>query len=84
MSFAVIGTLRCLVDGGKRYTLKQEHSYLVTPPDFFFGKNGNPPSDIIRKPHGRIAFAHAELMGYQMWEGAVHEGERAAAQMLAV
>lgn len=64
---------------------RQGHAYLVTPPGFFFGKDGNlPPSDIIRQPHGRIAFAHAELMGYQMWEGAVHEGERAAAQMLAI
>ncbi len=64
---------------------RQGHAYLVTPPGFFFGTDGNPPpSDIIRQPHGRIAFAHAELMGYQMWEGAVHEGERAAAQMLAV
>ncbi|MEM7277098.1 MAG: NAD(P)-binding protein [Pseudomonadota bacterium] len=62
---------------------RQGHAYVVTPPGFFFGKDGNPPpSDIIRKPHGRISFAHAELMGYQMWEGAAHEGERAAKQML--
>ena len=62
---------------------RQGHGYVVTPPGFFFGKDGNlPPSDVIREPHGRIAFAHAELLGYQMWEGAVHEGERAAEQML--
>lgn len=62
---------------------RQGHAYVVTPPGFFFGKEGEPaPSDVIRQPHGRIAFAHAELMGYQMWEGAVHEGERAAQQML--
>lgn len=62
---------------------RQGHAYVVTPPGFFFGKDGKPaPSDVIRKPHGRIAFAHAELMGYQMWEGAVHEGECAAQQML--
>ena len=49
---------------------------------FFFGKNGNPaPSDVIREPHGRISFAHAELLGYQMWEGAAHAGERAAHQL---
>lgn len=61
------------------------HAYVVTPPGFFFGKDGQPaPSDIIRKPHGRIGFAHAELLGYQMWEGAVNEGERAAEQMLAI
>jgi spermidine dehydrogenase len=62
---------------------RQGHAYVVTPPGFFFGKDGKPaPSDVIRKPHGRIAFAHAELLGYQMWEGAVHEGERAAQQVL--
>lgn len=62
---------------------RQGHAYVVTPPGFFFGKDGNPaPSDVIRKPHGRIAFAHSELLGYQMWEGAVHEGERAAQQLL--
>ena len=61
---------------------RQGHAYVVTPPGFFFGKDGKPaPSDVIREPHGRIAFAHAELLGYQMWEGAVHEGERAAKQM---
>ena len=64
---------------------RQGHAYLVTPPGFFFGKDGNPPpSDVIRKPHGRIAFAHSELMGYQMWEGAAHEGDRAAKQMLQI
>lgn len=62
---------------------RQGHAYVVTPPGFFFGKEGKPPpSDIIREPHGRIAFAHAELMGFQMWEGAAHEGERAAQQVL--
>ncbi len=60
---------------------RQGHAYVVTPPGFFFGKNGKPaPSDVIRQPHGRISFAHAELRGMQMWEGATHEGERAAHQ----
>lgn len=62
---------------------RQGHAYVVTPPGFFFpGDGGKAPSDVIREPHGRIGFAHAELLGYQMWEGAAHEGERAAAQML--
>jgi len=62
---------------------RQGHGYLVTPPGFFFGKDGNPaPSDVIRENHGRIAFAHSELKGYQMWEGAVHEGERAAQSII--
>jgi spermidine dehydrogenase len=61
---------------------RQGHAYAATPPGFFFGKDGKPaPSEVIRKPHGRIAFAHAELMGMQMWEGAVHEGERAGHQV---
>ena len=64
---------------------RQGHAYVVTPPGFFFGKDGAPaPSDVIREPFGRIGFAHAELLGYQMWEGAVHEGERAAEQMLKI
>jgi spermidine dehydrogenase len=61
---------------------RQGHAYVVTPPGFFFGKNGQAaPSDVIRQMHGRIAFAHAELIGAQMWEGAVHEGERAGQQV---
>jgi spermidine dehydrogenase len=64
---------------------RQGHAYAATPPGFFFGKDGKPTaSDVIRKPHGRIAFAHAELMGMQMWEGAVHEGERAGHQVAAM
>ena len=62
---------------------RQGHAYVVTPPGFFFGKGGKPaPADVIRRPHGRVTFAHAELVGMQMWEGAVHEGERAARQVL--
>ena len=64
---------------------RQGHAYVVTPPGFFFGKDGNPaPSNVIREPHGRIAFAHSELQGAQMWEGATQEGERAAKQMLKI
>ncbi len=61
---------------------RQGHAYVATPPGFFFGKDGKaPPADVIREPFGRIAFAHAELMGMQMWEGAVLEGERAGQQV---
>ncbi|QIB64577.1 NAD(P)-binding protein [Kineobactrum salinum] len=64
---------------------RQGHAYVVTQPGFFFGRDGAPaPSDVVRQPHGRIAFAHAELLGAQMWEGAVQEGERAAAQVAAL
>ena len=61
------------------------HAYVVCPPHFFFGKEGAPaPRDVIREGYGRIRFAHAELEGAQMWEGAVAEGERAARQLLEV
>ncbi len=61
---------------------RQGHAYAATPPGFFFGSNGKPAaSDVIRELHGRVAFAHAELKGMQMWEGAVHEGERAGEQI---
>ncbi|MEM1111696.1 MAG: NAD(P)-binding protein [Pseudomonadota bacterium] len=60
---------------------RQGHAYVATPPGFFFGQNGTlTPAEVIRQPYGRISFAHAELMGMQMWEGAVHEGERAGHQ----
>lgn len=61
------------------------HAYVVDPPGFFFGKDGKPaPKDVIRKRHGRIAFAHSELSGQQMWETAAQEGERAAQQILEI
>ncbi|MEM8500835.1 MAG: hypothetical protein AAF542_22660 [Pseudomonadota bacterium] len=61
---------------------RQGHAYAATPPGFFFGEgDAAAPSDVIRTRHGRIAFAHAELMGMQMWEGAVHEGQRAGQQL---
>jgi len=59
------------------------HAYVVCPPHFSFGKDGKPAArDVIREGYGRIRFAHAELEGAQMWEGAVAEGERAAKQVL--
>lgn len=61
------------------------HAYVVDPPGFFFGKDGQPaPKDVIRKRFNRMAFAHAELTGAQMWETASEEGERAAHQILEV
>lgn len=59
------------------------HAYVVDPPGFFFGKNGQPaPREILRKPFHRIAFSHSELTGTQMWETAADEGQRAATQLL--
>jgi spermidine dehydrogenase len=61
------------------------HAYVVDPPGFFFGKDGRPaPKEVIRKRFQRIAFAHSELSGAQMWETAADEGERAARQVLEV
>ena len=54
---------------------RQGHAYPVTPPGFFFGKDGSqPPADILREPRTDV-FAHAELKGYQMWKRAVHEAD---------
>ena len=59
------------------------HAYVVSPPGFYYGKHGHKSaSDIIREPHGRIAFAHSELTGAQLWTTAAEEGERAAKQIL--
>lgn len=61
------------------------HAYVVSPPGFYFGRNGKPaPRDVIRQSYGRIAFAHSELTGAQMWENAAKEGERAAKQVAEV
>ncbi|MGD8351580.1 MAG: NAD(P)-binding protein [Nitrospirota bacterium] len=59
------------------------YAYLNPQPGFYFGKGGKPaPPDVIRKPFGRIAFAHAELNGHQHWVAAVEEGRRAARQVM--
>lgn len=59
------------------------YAYVNPQPGFYFGKDGKPaPRDVIRKPHGRIAFAHSELNGHQHWFAAVDEGRRAAKQLL--
>jgi spermidine dehydrogenase len=61
------------------------HAYVVDPPGFFYGKDGKPaPKDVLRKRYDRIAFAHSELSGQQMWETAAEEGERAAQQILEI
>ena len=61
------------------------HAYVDPYPGFYFGRDGKPaPSDIVRQPFGRIAFAHSELRGHQYWNGGVEEGRRAAEQVLAL
>lgn len=62
---------------------RQGHAYVVPYPGFVYGKDGEPgPSEILRKGHGRIGFAHAELAGVQFWSGATAEAIRAVDDVL--
>jgi len=58
------------------------HAYSVPFPGFFGGASGSAPRDIIRNRHGRIAFAHSELAGWQHWGTAADEGRRAVNQLV--
>ena len=59
------------------------HAYVNPQPGFYYGKDGLPaPSSVIRRPFGRIAFAHSELNGHQHWLGAAVEGRRATKQVM--
>jgi spermidine dehydrogenase len=59
------------------------HAYFAPPPGFFFGQSGTPPPhEVIRKPHGRIVFAHSELQGNMNMAHAMLEGRRAAVQAM--
>jgi len=57
------------------------HAYSVPFPGFFGGATGAAPRDVIRQPHGRVAFAHSELVGWQHWGPAADEGRRAVTQL---
>jgi len=57
------------------------HAFSVPFPGFFGGASGRAPRDVIRTPHGRIAFAHSELNGWQHWGPAADEGRRAFHQL---
>jgi spermidine dehydrogenase len=58
------------------------HAYSVPFPGFFGGASGSAPRDVIRNPHGRVAFAHSELVGWQHWGPAAEEGRRAFNQLV--
>ncbi len=59
------------------------HAYVTAGPGFFFGTGGRPaPSDVLRQPLGKLAFAHSELSGHQNAGAAALEGKRAAEQIL--
>jgi spermidine dehydrogenase len=55
------------------------HAYMAPYKGFFFGTNGQlAPHEVIRKPHGRIFFAHSELQGNMNMAHAMLEGRRGA------
>jgi len=57
------------------------HAYCAPQPGFFLGRDGNAPaSDVLRKPHGRIVFAHSELQGLMNMAYGMMEAHRGAAQ----
>jgi spermidine dehydrogenase len=59
------------------------HAYFAPPVGFFFGTKGEPaPHDVIRRPHGRIVFAHSELQGNMNMAHAMLEGKRGALEAL--
>ena len=59
------------------------HAYITPGPGFYAGRDGKPaPSDVLRRPHGALMFAHSELAGNQNWVEASTEGRRAAHQAL--
>jgi len=61
------------------------HAYVTPQPGFYFGLNGKPaPRDAVRKGYGRVSFGHSELTGFQLWDAACDEGERAVRQILAL
>jgi spermidine dehydrogenase len=59
------------------------HAYFAPAPGFFFGAESSPaPHEVIRKPHGRIVFAHSELQGNMNMAHAMLEGVRGAQQAM--
>ena len=53
------------------------HAYSVPFPGFFGGATGRAPREVILRNHGRIAFGHSELDGWQHWGTAADQGRRA-------
>jgi len=59
------------------------HAYFAPPPGWFFGRDGQAaPHEVIRRPHGRVVFAHSELQGNMNMAHAMLEGKRGALQAL--
>lgn len=57
------------------------HAFLAPGPGFFFGRDGEEaPHETIRRPHGRIVFAHSELQGNMNMAHAMLEAKRGVGQ----
>ena len=56
------------------------HAYFTPPLGFFFGQPA--AHELLRKPHGRIVFAHSELQGNMNMAHAMLEGRRGALQAI--
>ena len=41
-------------------------------------------ADVVRKGYGRVLFGHSELTGFQLWDAACDEGERAVKQVMEI
>jgi spermidine dehydrogenase len=54
------------------------HCFSAPPPGFLYAQDGSPsPRDILRRPFGRIHFAHSELSGRMNMMNAMNEANRA-------
>ncbi len=61
------------------------HAFFAPQPGFFLGRDGQPPPhEVLRRPHGRIVFAHSELQGLMSMAYAMREAHRGAGQALAM
>lgn len=59
------------------------HAYFAPPVGFFHGVGERAAApDVLRRPHGRIVFAHSELQGNMNMAHAMMEGKRGALQAL--
>lgn len=54
------------------------HAFCAPQPGFFLGRDGlAPPPEVLRRPHGRIVFAHSELQGTMSMAYGMLEAHRA-------
>lgn len=61
------------------------HAFCAPQPGFFLGRDGQaPPPDVLRKPHGRVVFAHSELHGLMSMAYGMKEAYRGVGQALAM